>query len=215
MESARRVRRGARSRRGLTEVAIDCFARYGFQGTSIDRIARTAGLTKGAIYYHFRDKEDLLAAAVDDRIAEFEDRVQRGCEGLPPDQALRRIADVCIEHARSHDHPRFAITLMIETIDTNTKVSARLGEMMRRFRAFLRNLVQRGQEQGLFYAGLDPEAVAGAYTSCILGAEVQYYQDPRRFRFEDSVHAYIDQLIAGLLPSAPQSGGRSEERSTG
>ena len=45
-----------------------------------------------------------------------------------------------------------------------------------------RNLVQRGQEQGLFDRDLDPEAVAGAYTSCILGAEVQYYQDPRRFR---------------------------------
>jgi TetR/AcrR family acrAB operon transcriptional repressor len=204
MDPARPPRRGDRARRGLTDVAIDCFARYGFQGTSIDRIARAAGLTKGAIYYHFRDKQDLLAAAVDDRIAEFQDRVERACEGLPADRALRRIADVCIEHARSHDHPRFAITLMIETIETNTKVSARLSEMMRRFRAFLRNLVQRGQEQGLFDAAVDPEAVAGAYTSCILGAEVQYYQDPRRFRFEDSVHAYIDQLIAGLAPGAPE-----------
>ena len=43
-------------------IAIDCFARYGYQGTSIDRIASAAGVTKGALYYHFRDKEHLFVA---------------------------------------------------------------------------------------------------------------------------------------------------------
>src|SRR5215813_7907432 len=62
--------------RGRKEaMAIDCFARYGYQGTSIDRIATAAGVTKGALYYHFRDKEELLFEAVQDRIAEFEERV--------------------------------------------------------------------------------------------------------------------------------------------
>jgi len=44
--------------------AIDCFARLGYQGTTIDRIARDAGVTKGAVYYHFRDKEELLFETV-------------------------------------------------------------------------------------------------------------------------------------------------------
>ena len=52
-------------------VAIDCFARLGYQGTSIDRNARDAGVTKGAVYYHFRDKEELLFEAVKDRIGGF------------------------------------------------------------------------------------------------------------------------------------------------
>ena len=56
--------KGERSRRELTEIAINCFSRFGFQGTSIDRIARDAGVTKGAIYYHFKDKDDLLALLV-------------------------------------------------------------------------------------------------------------------------------------------------------
>ena len=44
------------SRKHLMRAAIDCFARLGYQGTTIDRIARDAGVTKGAVYYHFRDK---------------------------------------------------------------------------------------------------------------------------------------------------------------
>ena len=56
-------------------IAIDCFARYGYQGTSTERIASAAGVTKGALYYHFRDKEELLFEAVKDRIAEFEERI--------------------------------------------------------------------------------------------------------------------------------------------
>ena len=56
--------REGRSRSELLATAADCFSRYGYAGSSIDRIARRAGVSKGAIYYHFRDKQDLLAAAV-------------------------------------------------------------------------------------------------------------------------------------------------------
>jgi len=183
-------------------IAIDCFSRYGFRGTTIDRIARRAGMTKGAIYYHFHGKKDLLAAAVADRIAEFEQRVQRACEGLPPDRALRRIAEVCLEHARSNDHPRFILTLMIESIDTDEEIAAQLRAMMRRFRAFLRNLIRQAQADGLFRADADAEAVAESYTSSVLGAEIQFYQDPERFDFERSVGVYLDQLMEDLARPA-------------
>jgi AcrR family transcriptional regulator len=152
--------KGEKSRLDLMAIAIDCFARFGFQGSSVDRIARMAGVTKGAIYYHFRDKEDLLAAAVADRIAAFETRVQRACEGVDADQALRRIAEVCVEHAESNEHPRFIITLMVEAIDTNETISTQLRDMMRRFRGFLRNLIKDAQERGVFRADRDARAVA-------------------------------------------------------
>ncbi len=204
--------RGQRSRRELTEIAIDCFARYGFQGSSIDRIARMAGVTKGAIYYHFRDKEDLLASAVADRVAEFETRVQRACEGADPAQALRRIAEVSAAHAESNDHPRFVITLMVEAIETNERISAQLRDMMRRFRAFVRAIVRDGQERGLFRGDRDARAVAASYVGAILGAEAQYYQDPEHYDFRSALALYLDQLI-GDLCAHPSGGNRDKERS--
>jgi len=187
--------RAEKSRRELTEIAINCFARYGFHGSSVDRIARMAGVTKGAIYYHFRDKEDLLAAAVRDRIGEFEARVQNACASLGPAESLRRIADVCIDHAESNDHPRFVMSIMIEAIDTNDEISSQLRDMMRRFRAFLRHLIKQGQAAGAFRSDACPDEIAAAYTSSVLGAEAQFYQDPEAFVLRHTLRPAIERLL--------------------
>src|SRR3972149_1616487 len=103
-----RAERPEPSRKQLMTAAIDCFARLGYQGTSIDRIARAAGVTKGAVYYHFRDKEELLFAAVKDRVGGFEKQIL--ADVLPDEGALatlRRVVDACFFHATVSNHRRF------------------------------------------------------------------------------------------------------------
>src|SRR5438874_6661224 len=53
-------RRRQRTREALLDAAATVFAARGFQGASLDEIAETAGYTRGAIYKHFADKEQLL-----------------------------------------------------------------------------------------------------------------------------------------------------------
>jgi AcrR family transcriptional regulator len=53
-------RRRQRTREALLDAATKVFAERGFQGASLDEIAATAGYTRGAIYKHFADKEELL-----------------------------------------------------------------------------------------------------------------------------------------------------------
>lgn len=197
MSKPERVRRED-ARADLKQTAIDCFSRYGYQGTSIDRIARQAGVTKGAIYYHYKDKNDLLSAAVADRVAEFEERVQSACSGVPPRESLRRVLGVSVEHALSDDRPRFAIKLMVEAIDTHDPLLEEMRGMMRRFRAFLRNIVRAGQDSGDFRRDADPDAVAAALTSAVIGAETQYYLDPDRFGLEKTLDTFFDQLCGDL-----------------
>src|ERR1051325_6855015 len=100
MMSATRPTRGEQPRGELVSIAIDCFSRLGYQGTSIDRIARAAGVTKGAVYYHFRDKEELLFEAVKDRVGGFErqvlEEVKSGQDAL---ERLRHVVDACFLHA--------------------------------------------------------------------------------------------------------------------
>jgi TetR/AcrR family acrAB operon transcriptional repressor len=214
MSKPERVRRGDDARVDLKETAIDCFARYGYQGTSIDRIAREAGVTKGAIYYHYKDKNDLLSAAVTDRVAEFEDRVQSACQGLGAEESLRRIAAVSVEHAISNDRPRFAIKLMVESIETHDPLLDEMRGMMRRFRAFLRNIVRAGQEAGEFRADADAEAIAATFTSAAIGAETQYYLDPDRFRLDQTIETFVSQLCHDLRPpqAARQTGSEPTEQ---
>lgn len=53
---------GEKTRRRILEAAEKLFARSGFDKTSVDRIAAEAGVNKALIYYHFEDKNDLVAS---------------------------------------------------------------------------------------------------------------------------------------------------------
>src|SRR5262249_23184157 len=70
-------RRKQRTREALLDAAAMVFAKRGFQGASLDEIAETAGYTRGAIYKHFADKEQLLhevCARLNERtFAEFDE----------------------------------------------------------------------------------------------------------------------------------------------
>lgn len=200
--SAERSARGD-ARRDLTDIAIDCFARYGFQATSIDRIAKAAGLTKGALYYHFRDKEALLFAAVTTRLTQFEHRVVTDLAAEPdPAAALREVARVCLDHATKSNHRRMIVTLMVEAIDTNPRLAAEFRAMMQRFRAVLQRLVERGQDSRRFRPDVAARVAAEVFTGAIIGAEIQYYQDPRTFDLAATIAAFSDQFIDWLSPPA-------------
>jgi len=55
------------TRQHLLEAAAMVFARDGFQRSSLDEIAATAGCTKGAVYSNFKSKDDLFLAVLDER----------------------------------------------------------------------------------------------------------------------------------------------------
>ena len=217
MSAPARQTRGEQSRRELVSVAIDCFSLYGYQGTSIDRIARAAGVTKGALYYHFKDKEALLFGALDDRIGGFERVVVERVTRLgDPIAALYAVADICIEQATRSNHRRFMLTLMVEALDTYPALSERFRQMMRRFREFLANTVRIGQNKGLFRRDVEPGLAAQLFVSALFGSEIQYYQDSQAVALRESMHAATDQLCAWLgarrarKPRAPRPAAAEE-----
>src|SRR5215467_3805293 len=195
------------SRKQLMAAAIDCFARLGYQGTSIERIARDAGVTKGAVYYHFRDKEELLFEAVKDRVDGFEKQV---LEHVSPTQDalenLRRVVDACFIHATGSNHRRFIMTLMIEALDTNPRLSTEFRNILRRMRAFLANVVRRGQQRGTLRTDVAPEAVAAVLAAGIMGAEVQHYQDPEEIDLRRVLDTLVEQLSAWLVTGSSGTG---------
>ncbi len=193
------------------DIAIDCFARYGYQATSIDRIAKAAGVTKGALYYHFKDKEEILFAAVKNRVGQFERRVARDLSSINnAAQALGEAARVCFDHATKSNHRRLIVTLMVESLDTNPRLAAQFRAMMQRFREFLRDIVRGGQERGEFRPDVDASIAAEVYAGAIMGAEIQYYQDPKGFDLAATIDAFVKQFVAWL--SAPSSNGRAPAR---
>lgn len=59
----RKVEQGDATRAQLVDAGIALFTEHGFAGTSTTEIVRRAGVTRGALYHHFADKEQLFEAA--------------------------------------------------------------------------------------------------------------------------------------------------------
>ena len=156
-------------------------------------------MTKGALYYHWKDKEQLLFEAVTERIEAFEkfvlEQIER--EGGPAER-LRAVTRLCAENAIADNHRRFILTLMVEAIDTNPTLSRQFQEMLRRFRGFHRHLIRQGQEAGLFRTDIDLARAAETFVAGILGAEIQFYQDPESTDLRQSCDMHADQFLAWI-----------------
>ncbi len=57
--------------------ARTCFARYGYEGATVRRLEEETGLSRGAIFHHFRDKESLFLAVAEDDAAAMVETVSR------------------------------------------------------------------------------------------------------------------------------------------
>ncbi|MFE6872384.1 ScbR family autoregulator-binding transcription factor [Kitasatospora sp. NPDC057692] len=64
--------RAVRTRATILRAAAQIFDEYGFSGSSVSRIINLAGTTQGAMYFHFRSKEDLAKAVIDEQTSDLD-----------------------------------------------------------------------------------------------------------------------------------------------
>jgi AcrR family transcriptional regulator len=109
---SRRAERKEETRRELIAAAARVFVEDGFQGASLDRIARDAGFTTGAIYWHFGGKDELFLAVFEEyalsRVSELTAAHDAGDPGLVP--RARAMADQWMERL-SEDPGIVVVTL--------------------------------------------------------------------------------------------------------
>jgi AcrR family transcriptional regulator len=90
-EAASRRRPGSETREEILRVALDMFTRQGFEATSIRDIADALGMTKSALYYHFRSKDELATSLFAKRRHELDELVE-WIRAQPPSKDLVRRA---------------------------------------------------------------------------------------------------------------------------
>jgi AcrR family transcriptional regulator len=70
--------RGRDTRSRLRELALQLFADQGYEKTSLREIAERLGVTKAALYYYFKSKEDIVRSLVEDYVAELDELIAWG-----------------------------------------------------------------------------------------------------------------------------------------
>ncbi len=93
MDRTKQRRRGD-TRQRIQDVALELFAEQGYEKTSLREIAERLDVTKAALYYHFKTKEDIIVSLFEDLTKPIEDLIEWGqaAAAHPGDEAGDRCA---------------------------------------------------------------------------------------------------------------------------
>jgi AcrR family transcriptional regulator len=109
-----RAEKSAARRDAILTAGLDEFAARGFAATRLDDVAKRAGVAKGTIYLHFRDKEDLFQEIVRAELGPLVGALQAGLAAdLPVRTSAERIIDLFVREiygTRRKDVVRLIIT---------------------------------------------------------------------------------------------------------
>ena len=185
----------------ILKSAAAAFRRRGYHGASVDEIASALEMTKGNLYYYFRNKEEILYACHEyslDVLLALLDDVR--AEASTPDHKLRRLI-LAFVHLLLDELQATALTIDLQALSPPLlgKIIARRDE----FDRGLREIIQQGMDAGTFAPG-NPKMVAFA----VMGAVnwITKWYDPAGPMTSEAIgQAFADYLVGGLtrMPGTP------------
>ena len=144
-------------REQILDAATRLFARRGFDGTSLQAIAREVGIRKASLFHHFPSKEDLRLKVLDKLLSHWNEVVPRilAATSRGVDQSDAIIQEATAFFLEDPDRARF---LTREVLDSADGIRALLTTHLRPWFAALCDHIRRGQAAGRVYQEVDPEA---------------------------------------------------------
>ncbi|MFZ5724713.1 MAG: TetR/AcrR family transcriptional regulator [Pseudomonadota bacterium] len=203
----------AATRARILEAAGRVFARKGFQAASLDEVARDIGLTKGAIYWHFRSKSDLFFALLDHKFqqntAPVPDELRAAASTADPRQALTMLLKANFARLRAEpDWPRLYLEFIAQARDDD--VRARLTQFHEASLALIATYVTAMQDAGLAPRDRDPHTAALFWCALFDGLLLAWIVDPAT-DLDAQVERIIDLLWQGIAPATPAGGGGGKD----
>jgi AcrR family transcriptional regulator len=179
----------------ILKSAAAAFRRRGYHGASVDEIASALEMTKGNLYYYFKNKEEILFAcheySLDMLLTLMTDVL---ADTASPEAKLRRLV-LAFMHLILDELHGTALTLDPEAL--SPLLLKRVIEKRDQFDQGVRAIIQQGIDEGLFKAG-DPKLIEFAMMGAINW--IPKWFDPEGPATSDQIgDAFADYLVGGLL----------------
>jgi len=180
----------------LTDVALRVFAERGFDGASMDDVAREAGVTKAALYHHVASKDELLERGLSRALeALFAVLVEPAAQTGTPIARLRHIVRRVVELAIA---VRPELTVLVR-VRGNSAVERRAIARRKQFDAAVAEIVRAAQAAG----ECDPALDAGLFTRLTFGmcnSIVEWYRPAGALDRTAIAQAVVQLVFDGARP---------------
>ena len=197
----RKAEQSEHTRRLLLDVARALFAERGYAGTPTEEIVQRAGVTRGALYHQFRDKEDLFCAVYEEVEYELAQKIVYGLRthttsGSDAWEQIRAgneaFLDACLDPAVQ----RIALLDAPSVLDAASR---------REINQYGLGLIRRGLEMAIEQGLIDPQPIeptAHLMRAVLNEAALLLARSPDPAAARLEIGAAVDRLISGLRRSA-------------
>lgn len=210
--SKRTGKRGARPRtkreqreesyEKLLNAARRLFLAAGYRATTLDQVASNAGLTKGAVYFHFRSKEKLLLALlarVHDVVVVPIVEALTSAKGTAGDKLIR-FAHVHAELGLSHrDDMMLLIAMSIEFSEKRGPVQARVKQIYQVVYDRLEEIIRAGQRKGELHRNAPVREMAAILVANHDGTLLEWYRRGGQLNGDQLVRAVRALMLQGIV----------------
>lgn len=184
----------------IIEVAAPVFNRNGYAGTSLSVILEHTLLTKGAIYHHFKNKDELALAALEynlKKVSGLHFNILK--EAKNPIERLVLFAE---SFRKNYDLVKHmggcpVVNAAVDSDDMNEHIRERVNRFIRMWKKSVRDIIESGKQKSEIKADADSEKFSMNFISVIEGGlAMSKATDDRKF-LENSVDLVLS-LINGI-----------------
>jgi TetR/AcrR family acrAB operon transcriptional repressor len=212
---ARRTKEDAAiTREQLLDAAEAVFRRRGVARSSLAEVAAAAGVTRGAVYWHFRDKADLCAAMCERALLPMEIMLSDAGAATHDDPlgTLRTLAITALTRLACDPRSQAVFEVMLHETDSAGEM-APITERRHRERlhclTHVERVLQQAVSRGQLPADTDTPLAAQALHAYIGGLMNSWVLDPSAHDLARSAPSLVDIFMAGLQASPPRACNRT------
>jgi len=199
----RTKRESERTRRGILAAARKVFARQGVTRTTLQEIAAAAGVTRGAIYWHFTDKNELFFAMREQVAVPMIDQIDLAllrADRPDPVAGVERFLHGILEALESDASVRQTFQIMGFKCEYVGEFERELALQRLRCSELISKLTQaygRAQRAGRLRVGLRPPVAAVETCSFLMGLTRLWLLDTKRSLVRRVARRLISAHVAG------------------
>lgn len=162
----------------IIQESMKLFLCKGFSGATTNELVRLAGVSKGALYWHFKDKDDILCHITDKYHNEFIKVITQKmdeCKGSFTDK-FKEFYKVSSEIARDKRDLLLVFTsLLVEFAGAGSDIEKKMKEINNQYVLIIQKLIEYGIQEGSVANEVNPIIYARIVSAALMGALVLYY----------------------------------------
>lgn len=182
------------TRERILDAALDVFSDKGYYDTRLDEIVDESDTSKGAIYFHFPNKERLFLALVDQFADHLERQVVEAIQQEPAGMGRVRAAlETCLQTFSRYRRP--AKIMLVQAVGLGSTFEGKRNEISDRFATLIETYLLEAIELGEIEP-VDTEVVSHAWMGSLYGVVIRWV-----YTGEPEPQRIMDTLLPLLLKS--------------